>query len=262
MRSTLVTVLLGLSLVAGCEVGSAGGGGGGGGGDDTGGGGGGGGPDAAVAVPRLDVSIDKPSVATELASSNMVTVTLVGSGGFSGAVNLTGSVVDAAGAVIPGWTVTFSTATVNLAANGMGTAVATVMIPSDTVALAGKVKIDAVSTLGSQTVNSDVTALKQVTLNITENAQGQCVYPTATTMMNLAVKAGTKIRFVNKFTTDNVAIHSQAAVQGGTSAFNHETNTGHAPNTAYEVTVNAGSSSWYCHAPGPTVGNLKVTVVQ
>lgn len=255
MRSSLFTVLLGLSLVAACDVGDAGEGGGGGGGGGGGAGGGGGGPDAAVLAPRLDVSVDKPTINTELGSSSMVTVTLTSSGGFSGAVNLTATVVDGTGAPLAGWMVALNSATVNLTENGTGSAVATLAIPPNAAELTGKIKIDVVSSLGSTTQMSEVTALKQVTLNITENAQGQCVYPTTPSMMNLQVKAGTKIRFINKFTTDNVAIHSN----GG--AFGHENNDGHAPNTAYEVTVNTGTANWYCHSPGPTVNNLSVTVV-
>ena len=255
MRSTIATLFLGLSLVAGCEVGDVGGGGGGGGDDVQGG------ADAAVTeTPRLSVMVDKATVSTELASANMVTVSMTGSGGFSGAITLSGTVVDTAGVAIPGWTVGFNTATVNLTSNGTGSAVATVMIPSDSAALTGQVKITVTSSVGMQTATSDVTALKQVTINVTEQG-GQCVYPTTASMMNMQVKAGTKVRFVNKFAADNVAIHSQAKVQGGISAFGHEINTGHLPDTAYEVTVNQGASTWYCHAPGPTVNNLSVTVV-
>ncbi len=247
MRSSLFTVLLGLSLVAACEVGDAGDGGGGG-------GGGGGGPDAAVLVPRLDVSVDKPTINTELATSSMVTVTLTGSGGFSGAVNLTASVVDGTGAPLMGWTVGLNSATVNITENGTGTAVATLAIPANAASLAGKIKIDVVSSLGTVTQMTDVTALKQVTLEVTQNAQGQCVYPT--TNKNLAIKTGTKVRFVNKFTTDNIIIHGNGAVPHENIASG-----GNGPNGAYELTFNtAGNGSWYCHSPGPDLGGNNPTI--
>lgn len=240
MRSTLVSALLGLSLLAGCEVGDPGNGGG---------------PDAGAvevdapsAVPRLDVTVDKPTVMTELGTSTMITVTLTGSGGFAGAVTLTATVVDGAGAAVPGWTVGLNQATVNVATNGSAVAVATLQVPTLNSGLAGTVKIDAVSSLGTQTLTSAVTALNQVSVTVTENA-GQCVYPSATPMQ---VVAGTKVRFVNKFTTDNITIH----VDGNANGVNHESDPGHAVNTAYEATVSGttGTITWYCHAPGPNLG--------
>ena len=101
MRSSLVSVLLGLSFVAACNVGDAGtggGGGGGGGGDPQ--------PDAGGSqdpVPRVALSVDKPAVSTELLTKNMITVTLTGSGGFAGDVTLAATVVDASSQPVPGW---------------------------------------------------------------------------------------------------------------------------------------------------------------
>lgn len=200
------------------------------------------------------MTVDKATIATELNSSSMVTLSITGSGGFSGAVNLTASVVDGTGAPITGWTVALNQPAVTLAANGTGTAVATLTIPGNATALAGKIKVDAVSTLGTQSVMSDVTALKQVTINVTENAQGQCVYPP--TAQTVTVKTGTKVRFLNKFTTENITIHS-----GGPIA--HEPDPGHVVNAAYEKTPGAaGTATWYCHDHGPDLGggNPKVIV--
>jgi plastocyanin len=209
-----------------------------------------------VAVPRLDVEIDKPTVSTELASSNMVTVTFQASGGFSGAVNLTATAVDAGGAPITGWTVVLNSATVNIAENGTGSAVATLQIPGNATALTGKVKIDVVSSLGTVSKTSDVTALKQITLNITESPQGACVYPT--TNKDITIKTGTKVRFTNKFTTqDNIIIHGNGVVPHENIAAG-----GNGPNGAYELTFNtAGNGSWYCHSPGPDLGNNNPKVV-
>lgn len=240
MRSTLVSALLGLSLITGCEVGDPGNGGGPDGGAAE--------VDAPSAVPRLDVTVDKPTVMTELGTSTMITVTLTGAGGFAGAVTLTATVVDGAGVAVPGWTVNLSQPTVTVAANGTAVAVATLQIPSRNSGLTGTVKIDAVSSLGTQSQTSAVTALNQVSVTVTENA-GQCVYPSATP---LQVVAGTKVRFVNKFATDNITIH----VDGNANGVNHESDPGHAANTAYEATVSGttGTITWYCHAPGPNLG--------
>ncbi len=241
MRSTLVSALLGLSLLTGCEVGDPGSNGEA---PDAGASE----VDAPAAVPRLAVTVDKPTVMTELGTSTMITVTLTGSGGFAGPVTLTATVVDGAGAAVPGWTVGLNQATVNVAADGMAVAVATLQIPTLNSALAGTVTIDAVSTAGTQSTTSAVTALNQVSVTVTENA-GQCVYPSAEPMQ---VVAGTKVRFVNKFTTDNITIH----VDGNANNVPHESDPGHAPNTAYEREVmgTTGTITWYCHAPGPNLG--------
>src|SRR5262245_1353648 len=54
-------------------------------------------------VARVDVSVDMPTVATELNKTTMLTLTVTGSDGFRGPVNLTASAVDTAGTPIPGW---------------------------------------------------------------------------------------------------------------------------------------------------------------
>ena len=256
MRSTLATLILGMSLVAGCEVGDAGGGGGGG-GDDTGGGG----TDAAIEqTPKLTATVDKTTISTELGTTSQITVSLTSSGGFSGAVALTAEVVDGAGAAVPGWTVGFNNANVNLAANGSGSAVATLTIPTQNQGLAGTVKIHATSTLGVQDFTTTVTALNQVTMTVTENG-GQCVYPTESALM---VKIGTKVRFLNKFSTAKITIHSN----GGNEGVAHEPDPGHDANTSYDKTFTAaGTFDWYCHQPGPDLNknginkNPKFTVV-
>lgn len=258
MRSTLATVILGMSLVAGCEVGDVGGGGGGGGGDDTGGG-----TDAAVSsTPKVEATVDKPTVSTDLGSTTMLTVTVTASGGFSGPVTLTPKVVDTAGVVVPGWTVMLNNTTLNLTEDGTATAVATLTIPSVNQGLAGKVQIDMTSTAGAASVSSQVTALNQVTLSIPSNALGQCILPGPITT---TVKVGTKLRFVNKFTTTdptNLTIH---VLNGDANGVPHEPDPGHAQDAAYERTITgvAGSFTWWCHDPAldPGANRPRVTVV-
>jgi hypothetical protein len=258
MRSTIATLILGLSLVAGCEVGDAGGGGGGGGGgDDVQGG-----TDASVSqTPRLAVTVDKPTISTELMTTTQVTVTLTGSGGFGGMVTLAATPLTDADAPLPGWTVGFNTTTVSVPVDGTGTAVATLTLPSENRGLSGKVRIDATSSLGVQSTSSMVTALNQVSFDVTLSANGQCVYPAAATK---SVTVGTKVRFVNK-ATDNITIHVESTTQGGpTYGVTHQPDPGSLPGAAYEKTINASGTTpikWYCHAPGPTVNNLLIMAV-
>ncbi len=209
-----------------------------------------------IPTPRLDVVVDKQIIDTELMTSHMITVTLGAAGGFSGAVNLTASVVDAASNPIPGWTVTFDNATVNIPVDGGGQAIATLTVPSTNKGLSGMVKIDAASSLGTKQVTSMVTAANQITIPMTLNANGQCVYPPAGTI-NITV--GSKLRFLNK-AASNVTIHMAPEING----LEHQPNPGSAPNGVYEQTVTgtpADTIGWYCHAPGPTVNNLRLQPV-
>ena len=246
MRLSLVSALLGLSLAA-C-TGTIG--------EDGGGGGGGRGPDAASAVPRLDAAVDKPTITTELSTTTMVTVTLEGSGGFSGPVSLTASVVDPASTPMNGWTVTLDTSNVTIDANGTASVVATMTIPSVNRGLAATLKIDATSSLGTVNMTSAVTVQNQVTLPVRFN--GNCQYPG-----NVSVRAGTKVRFLNAGgPNDELIIHTN----GDANGIPHGDNgTAITQGLAYETTATgtSGTVDWYCHSPGPDLGgnNPKITIV-
>lgn len=267
MRTPLVATLLGLSLAAGCTVGDLGDGGGGG--DDEPGGAscGDGSREGSEAcddgntaagdgcsatcqvesVPRVALTVDKPTISTELLTTNMVTLTLASEGGFSGDVGITGRAVDGAGVAIPGWTVTVD-ATANIAAGGSSQVVASVVVPSNSASLTGEIKFDITSALGTETVSSAVTAANQISFSITLNGNN-CVYP-AKAVGNIEVAAGTKVRFVNDSTAGNIIIHQSEGVITGVS---HQGNGGTAPGTAYELNTNGrvagsnGTSNWYCH---------------
>src|SRR5512144_3057679 len=126
MRTPILAAVLGLSLLGCLTVGDTGTPGTGG-GDDVGPGPGPGpGP---TETPKVDVTVDKTAVATELKTANPLLVIVTGSGGFGGGVALTATVVDAGGVVLPGWTVDLSAPSVTLAADGTATAMATVRVP-------------------------------------------------------------------------------------------------------------------------------------
>jgi cysteine-rich repeat protein len=219
------------------------------------------------AVPRVMASLDKTSVMTELNTTHMITVSLTGAGGFSGDVNLTGSVTDAGGAPLTGWTVAFSQGTVPVTDGATATAVATVTVPAYNSGLMGTVKIDAASTAGMQSLTSNFTAVNQVTIKVTNNGT-QCVYPGATA---INVKTGTRLRFENGFQTGNIIIHSN----GGAQNIPHENiaGGGNPPGGFYDTNPNdntplavqgTGTFTWYCHSPGPDLGgagNPRFTVM-
>lgn len=244
MRSTLLgTTLLGLVLATGCTVGDSGGSSDGTSGDGTGDGAGDGvSVDAAPVVPdpTLSLSVDKPTVNTELAASSMVTLTITGGDGFQGLANVTATAVDAAGAPLVGWDVTLSAPSVTLASNGSGTVVATLKTPSETSSLTGSIKLDVTSAAAPATVTSAVTVANQISLSVNLNGQ-TCVYPTVNTAK---VKIGTKVRLVNAATAGNVIFH----VDGGGTGMVHQQGAGTTPGTAYEeVVTDPGTATWYCH---------------
>jgi hypothetical protein len=208
-------------------------------------------------------------------STNKLTVTVTGSGGFTGDVNLAATVVDGTNAPLAAWTVALDTPTVTLTENGTATAVATLTIPSENKALAGSVKIDATSSADAASVSSAITAANQVTFAVTQN-NGNCVYPT-TQATN--VTYGTKIRFLNNTNDLTTIIHVNGVTAGGgglgtgdpdTLGIPHENQggPGEAVGAAYEgiltkptqATTSVGLS-WYCHTPGPSRNLLLIKAV-
>jgi plastocyanin len=197
-----------------------------------------------ASTPSLTGAVDKTTLSTELFTSNMVTVTLTGAGGFSGSVALVASAVDDAGAAITGWTVSLDKSSVDVAANGTATAVATVKIPSDSKVMAGKVKVDATSSLGTTSLTSAVTVAPTLTVNVVRNGQA-CTYPTDM-VGTVSVPSGTTIRWVNDATsTGNITVHITENKIGGLA---HEQGAT-APGGVYMQTVTGatGTTDWYCH---------------
>lgn len=248
-----------LGLVAACDVGSTGSNGNGTSTPDAPGGGGGGGgelPDAPVAQPKLAMNVDKATVATELYTTEKITVTLVGSDGFAGNVTLAAQVVDGQNAVLAGFTATLAAATLNVPQNGQAATTIDVVVPYNAPATA-TVKITAASTVGEKTGQTALSIAKQFTLKIENDGNDRCKYP-ATAVANRMVTVGTKVRFLNAANTP-LQIH----VDGGVPGVAHQ-EAAMANGQAYVQTpaaVGSGVIGWYCHAIGPVVDNLKLQVV-
>lgn len=213
------------------------------------------------ATPRLDVSVDKPTVATELGTTHMITVTLTGSDGFGGQVTLAPSIVDAANAPLTAWTIALDQTTLTVPQNGTATAIATVTIPSQNKGLVGTAKFVATSSAGVGTfdASSAITALDQVTVMLNLDANGQCDYPPNSTIQ---LTMGTKIRWFNNEAAggQRITIH----VEGNGNGVDHQPDPGSAPQTAYEQIIGGSPGqafNWYCHDPGPTVGGLNLQAV-
>jgi cysteine-rich repeat protein len=280
MRTPFLTVCLGFSLIAACEVGDVGGTGPG---DDDGTGGAicgdnvkegteacddgnttsGDGCSATCTVeaaPKLTATIDKQTVNTELFTTNMLTVTLTSSGGFAGSVALTANAVDAGDVAVPGWTIAIP-ASVDVPADGQQTAVVTLKVPSVSAGLTGKVKIEATTALGTERMESAVTATKQVTFMVNYNAvNNTCVYPAAA-VGTVNVAPGTKLRFFNNDATASMVFHIGLGTGPEIPGVDHQQDTT-GPGTAYEQTVagSTGSTEWYCHTRN-NPGNLRLKAV-
>jgi hypothetical protein len=217
------------------------------------------GSNASNETPKVDVTIDKQAISTELYTNNPITVTVTGSGGFSGAVALSGTVVDANDTAIPGWTVEFSAPSVTLAANGTQTSVATLKIPGTNTGLGGTLKITGASsaTTGSNVASATVTAMNQVTFSVkVDNGTGKCAYTaeSGTATKPVKISQGTKVRFFNTGTT-NLVIHSGGVISHQGQAPNGLDDKVTEPNTAYEqMPTGTGAATWYCHDPATDIG--------
>ena len=206
-------------------------------------------------IARVDVSVDMPSVNTELNTSTMLMLTVGGADGFRGPVNLEAVAVDAADVPVPGWTVMLSASTINVAYDSAPvTVVATLAIPSNTAGLMGSVKVTATSTAGAgnTTATTTVTALNQVTIS-TAAGTNAGTHPMAAA--TLPIKQGTKIRFKNDDTVQHIT-HAE-----GPTGFSHEDteapNTG-APGATYEIDTTSaaigqtGQAGCHNHLDGAT----------
>jgi hypothetical protein len=215
------------------------------------------GTDCGSSAPRLDLSLDRTSITTELATSNPIVVTLTGSGGFGGTATLSGTVRNASGNTPSGWSITFNTATVTVPTNGTATAVATVTIPSQNTGLAATAQITVASSAptGTFTRSASLIVQNQITFPI-GIVNGLCSYP-APSPGTVNASIGTKLRWLNKPTnTSNIVIHVSSNSYG---VFHQSTSPGSAPGAVYEQTLTGTpglSFSWYCHSPGPTANNF------
>lgn len=202
-------------------------------------------------VPRVQVSMNKTSVSTDLYVDNEITVTLTAMNGFAGDVTLAPSVVDGTGAAITGWTTELSATTVTLAADGTGTAKLKVIVPGDSAALTGSVKIAATSSAAAQESTLAVTASEKVVVMMGTNGSN-CVNPAQFNQSNpVRVKAGRTLSIANGSDAAGTSCGGGPCKMqihmGGATGIGHQGNQ-MAPGTSYEnVATTAGNDTFYCH---------------
>jgi plastocyanin len=199
-------------------------------------------------------TVDKTTVATELGKTETLMLTVTGTMGFSGTVNIVPTVVDAAGNPVTGWTLTPTPASVDLSTDGSAQVSLTVAIPTDTAALASTVKVGLTSTAAAVAVTSAFTVANQYTFNLEAVGTGaHTLWPARAS--DVQIHAGAAIIFHNADTIPH-EIHGDNGVQheGGALAAGADYKT-------VPTATAGGPGSWYCHLHGIDSANARTVTV-
>lgn len=208
------------------------------------------------AVPRVQVSMDKTTLPTDLYVDNEINLTLTSMNGFAGDVTLAASVVDGTGTAITGWVSELSATTVTLAADGTGSAKLKVRVPGDTAALTGTVKIAASSSAAPQEASLSVTASNKAVVRFTTTGSN-CINSTLFNQSNpVRLKVNRMISVVNGSDPAGTGCAGgpckmQIHFDGGTGV-PHQ-NGQMAAGASYEqvaTVANATGVTFYCHNAG------------
>lgn len=223
----------------------------GGGSDGTGGGDGNGGTGGGTMnMPRVQASVDKTTVSSELGKTETLMVTVQSMDGFAGTVSVNASVLDGTTA-LTGFTLTPSPASVTLEPGMSQQVELKVTIPTDAAALSPSLKID----LGNGvTTTSEFTIAKQVTVTIpagTGTGGNHLMLPAPNAPIR--IRTGTKMIFRNADGANHV-IHGNGGIP-------HENTALGQPNTDYVVTP-TDDATWYCHSHEGTAIARPVIVTQ
>jgi cysteine-rich repeat protein len=200
-----------------------------------------------VATPRVTLSVDKPTITSDLGVDNTIVVTATSEMGFAGTITLAATAKDSTNAVISDWTTALDQTSLTLDANGTATANLTLSALGDAAMLGGTVTVTATGAPTAATTDIGVTFNGVVDLTIGDN-NGTCAYPTVQVWK---VKTGRQLAVYNGSTTKKFVIHTGGAIQG----FPHEGDAGTAPGAAYINTLTGGQGDQiYCHNGGTVTG--------
>jgi len=202
------------------------------------------------ATPRVSLSVDKPTITSDLGVDNTVTVTATSEMGFAGTVTLAAAATDSTNGAISDWTNALDQTSLTLTDGGTATAVLKISALGDAAELGGTITITGTGAPTAATTTVGVTFNPVLAITIAD-AQGTCSYPPLATHN---VKAGRQLALYNGSTSLVMVIHTNGAITG----FDHEgTNPGTAPGQAYINTLTtAGQQDQpYCHYQGE-VGHL------
>lgn len=233
MRTPILAVVLGLSLTGCLTIGDTSSPSTGedddGGGDGTGNGNGNGNGAGSNKTPALNSSVDKTAVTTELGKETIITLTLTGSGGFSGDATISSSLTDSAGAPLGGGITLTGEPSVTLAANGTSNVMYSLKVPSNATGtdLTGTIKFDVSSSAGSKAITATVAiAAVFTTVYAAGLSNNRAAHPDRG--LSIPVKKGAKLRFTNADGTvhithgDGVFPHESTGQNGGLAGKTYE----------------------------------------
>lgn len=211
-------------------------------------------------TPKLNVTVDKTTVGSELGKEETITLNLQSQGGFSGDVTIAASLADGTGAAITTMSVAGPT-TVTVGADVTSTAQFKVTIPTDATgtALAANLKLDVTSSLGAANVTSIVNVMPIYTIDIAAGTGAQDpMHPLAG--KTFTVRRGAKLRMVNDDTVEHISHggggipHEPGTPGAGTNGL---------PGATYQVDTTplapGGGRTFGCHSHGdPTYANITI----
>jgi hypothetical protein len=214
-------------------------------------------------VPRVGVTIDKATVATQLQKEELVTLTVSSVNGFSGSANITASIVDAANMPLAQLTLEGPTS-LTLGAGDSKPALYKVTIPSNATgtSLAATLKLDVTGGGETQNLTSaftiEPTLIISYTLNTGATTNNHPVL-NGTQAKNVTVKRGALIGYKNDDNVQHIThgggVIPHEAIQDGVS--------GQPGNTYMFNTVAAApgsTGSMGCHDHDGPTGYVDFTV--
>ncbi len=212
--------------------------------------------------PHVVLTVDKPTITSDLNVSNTIMVTATGMMNFSGDLTLTVAAADASATPIADWTATFDSGTLEVSTNGTATAMLTLSAMGDTAALTGNVTVTASGGNATTPATATFATIFNPVLDVMfSDNNGVCGYPIGHGVNETPykIKPGRQIMVYNGSASLGMVVHAD---NGNIAGFSHEEPES-APGTphgmAYPQTISAtatvgGESTFYCHATGdPTM---------
>jgi cysteine-rich repeat protein len=205
-----------------------------------------------VATPRVTLSVDKPTVTSDLGVDNTVVVTATSEMGYAGTITLEATAKDSTSAAISDWTMALDQTSLTVPANGTATANLSLTALGDAAMLGGTVTITATGAPTAASTDIGVTFNPVLDVTFRDDGTGACQYPTTRVWK---LKSGRQIAVYNASTL-KLVVHTGNRISG----FSHEGDSpGTPPGAAYMSTFDAtasGQDSFYCHNNGPVPGQL------
>lgn len=250
MRIALVAVPLLLASACVGEIADSGDDGTGS-GSDTGSGSGSGSGSDEIQQARVSGTFDKATIATELAKTETLILSITSENGFAGDVTLGARLVDGTDTPATDVTVTGPT-NITLAAGATEMATFEIKVPMSSLGAKfdGALKVDLMSAGATTTVSSAVTIEAVYTVDYLAGTSATAnKHTNAGNLPNLAVKRGAVLRFKNSDLIDHV-IHGDGAFEN----YHENTVSGGAAGRTYEIPTIAippgSSGALGCHNHG------------